>query len=276
MPSNIYIKLKYQTISPSSKLEAFIKCYWTLDGSLIEKQRIIPDGCVEMIFHYGDLYKQYLEGENYIIQPRCFVFGQVTRALDIEPTGNTGIIAVRFHPEGFTPFCTLALSEIENKGIPLHQIFEKNGALLEQEVLNAENNERRINIIESFLLAQITKSESIDRIVQLSVKTLLSSKGNLSVKNLSANSDIHRRQLERRFSKSIGLSPKQLSKVIRLQATLKIFSNKNIGSLTEVAHEGGYFDQAHFIKDFKEFTGVTPKYFYSENLRLSALFIDPH
>jgi AraC-like DNA-binding protein len=67
------------------------------------------------------------------------------------------------------------------------------------------------------------------------------------------------------------LSPKQLSKIIRLQATLKMLLNKQFTSLTALAFEGEYYDQAHFIKDFKEFTGSTPKDFYSANLKMSAL-----
>ena len=72
----------------------------------------------------------------------------------------------------------------------------------------------------------------------------------------------------------IGLSPKQLSKVIRLQATLKILSTQNAENLTTIAYECNYYDQAHFIKDFKEFTGMSPKQFYADNLRMSALFIE--
>jgi AraC-like DNA-binding protein len=266
--------MNYRTISPDSNLEAFVKCFWVLEGSDLEKQRIIPDGCIEMIFHYGDLYKQFLDDKKFIVQPQCFIFGQVTKPLYIEPTGSTGIIAVRFNPEGFTPFCTLPLTEIENKAIPLQKLFGDKGASLEQEVLNAENNESRVTIIESFLLGQISASQTIDRIVQSSVEILLNSNGNRPIKKLSDDINVHRRQLERRFSSVIGLSPKQLSKVIRLQGALKILTRKEVDSLTEVAHQGDYFDQAHFIKDFKEFTGVTPKDFYSENLKLSTLFID--
>jgi hypothetical protein len=72
---------------------------------------------------------------------------------------------------------------------------------------------------------------------------------------------------------SWGVSPKQLSKIIRLQATLKMIADDNFSSLTSVAYSGNYYDQAHFIKDFKEFTGVSPKEFYSENLKLSTLFL---
>jgi AraC-like DNA-binding protein len=78
--------------------------------------------------------------------------------------------------------------------------------------------------------------------------------------------------LSRKFSSSIGISPKQLAKIIRLQATLKTLLNKDVSKLTDLAYENEYFDQAHFIKDFKEFTGLTPKAFYSDSLKMSLIF----
>jgi AraC-like DNA-binding protein len=69
------------------------------------------------------------------------------------------------------------------------------------------------------------------------------------------------------------MSPKQLSRVVRLQATLKMLEQNKFSTLTSLAHENGYYDQAHFIKDFKEFTGMSPKSFFSGNLKLAALFV---
>ena len=96
--------MNYQTFDPNQDLTPLIKCYWTLESSknaTQEKQTIILDGCIEMIFHYGDLYRQYTENGRSTIQPKCFVIGQMTRPLEIEATGKTGIFSVRFHPNGF-------------------------------------------------------------------------------------------------------------------------------------------------------------------------------
>ena len=79
--------------------------------------------------------------------------------------------------------------------------------------------------------------------------------------------------MERKFISVVGMSPKQLSRIVRMQSTLKMLEQKNFASLTSLAHENGYYDQAHFIKDFKEFTGMSPKLFFGGNMKLSALFI---
>ncbi|KAA2223359.1 helix-turn-helix domain-containing protein [Chryseobacterium sediminis] len=265
--------MDYQTFQPQPDLASIIKCYWTLDNpmeAIPQVQTIIPDGCMEMIFHYGDLYKQYINGKA-VLQPRSCVFGQLTEPLKIEPTGITGIFSVRFHHDGFIPFAAIPIKEMDNQAIPLEKLFGIHGTELEKNVLQAPTTEEKIHIVETFLLKRLNR-ETIDRIVQSTIDLLLNVDGKISVNELSRQTNINRRQLERKFSSVIGLSPKQLSKTIRLQTTLKHLLNKEYTSLTALAHESEYYDQAHFIKDFKEFTGFTPKEFYGDTLQMSLLF----
>lgn len=267
--------MNYQVFEPCKDLSSLVKCYWTLESHKepsTEKQTIVPDGCMEMIFHYGDLYKQYLENGNCILQPKCFVVGQLTRPLEIEPTGETGIFSVRFYPEGFLPFATMPIKDMENKAISLEQLFGNEGLKIEQLIVNAASTPEKILQIETFLMSRLISLETIDNIIKSTIETILTAHGQLSVSVLSKQNNINRRQLERKFSAAIGLSPKQLSKTIRLQNTLKLLINKKFTSLTALAYEGDYYDQAHFIKDFREFTGLTPKEFYGNNLTMSSLF----
>ncbi|MFN4363581.1 DUF6597 domain-containing transcriptional factor [Chryseobacterium hispalense] len=267
--------MNYQTFEPNQDLTAFIKCYWTLESpkeETPEKQTIVPDGCMEMIFHYGDLYKQYLDNGNSIIQPRCFVIGQLTRPLEIEPTGETGIFSIRFHPEGFLPFTSISIKEMENTAVSLEKIFGKDGQEIEQQILNANSTSERIKLIEIFLLDRLTDIETIDRIIKSTVETIMTANGQLSVDELSTLTQVNRRQLLRKFSSAIGLSPKQLSRTIRLQSAFKMLLNNQFSSLAKLAYENEYYDQAHFIKEFKEFTGSTPKEFYGTHLKMSSLF----
>jgi AraC-like DNA-binding protein len=267
--------MDYQTYLPQDELTAFVKCYWTLSAAAMakeERQRIVPDGCMEMIFHAGDLYRQYLPDQTVITQPKCFVFGQITQPLEIAATGETNIFAVRFHPEGCLPFINIPIREMDNKAVALDYLFGEQGKTLGERVCAAKNVTEQINLVENFLLQHIKNPEISDRIAALSVQTLLELKGQLSVDELADQVQVHRRQLERKFATIIGLSPKQLAKIIRLQATLKMMNERKFEHLTELAYENGYFDQAHFIKDFKEFTGVTPGEFYAGRLKMSHLF----
>lgn len=266
--------MNYQTYPPGDELNGFVKCYWTLEspaGEHPQKQRIVPDGCMEMIFHYGGLYRQFVNGGT-ILQPRCFVIGQLTEPLEIMPTGSTGIFSARFHPEGFMPFATMPIRQMENTAVPLEQLYGAEGALLGGKMQGAASAAERIVILEQFLLGRLMRADTIDNIAKTTAEIILGMNGQVSVAGLSAQIKISRRQLERKFSTVIGLSPKQLAKIIRLQAALKLLLSGRFTSLTELAHEGDYYDQAHFIKDFKEFTGHTPRNFYGDHLKMSALF----
>jgi AraC-like DNA-binding protein len=267
--------MDYQIFTPSSDLQPFVKCFWSLDdlanGHPI-RQRVVPDGCMEMIFHYGDLYRQYFEDGSSILQPRSFLYGQITRFLEIAPTGNSGIISARFFPEGFLPFTDRPIASFEDKATSLEDLFGEKGINLQEQVLLASSNLDRIGLIESFLIDQLKTPNSIDTLTKACVEVILRSRGQIDVTTLADKMNIHRRKMERRFSSVIGMSPKQLARIIRLQSTIKMLEQNSFTNLSTLAYENGYFDQAHFIKDFKEFTGLSPKSFYSDNLRYATLF----
>ncbi|RIV20065.1 AraC family transcriptional regulator [Fibrisoma montanum] len=267
--------MKHEIFKPDSDLATFVKCYWTLEspkGKTPVRNTIVPDGCMKLIFHYGDPYNHHPENGSCITLPRCFLIGQLTRPYEVEPTGETGTFFVCFHPNGFLPFTTIPIKEMENEAVALEKLFGKDGLEIEQKILNASSTSERINYIETFLVNRLTNAEVVDRIVISTVETILTANGQLSVNELSRQTNINRRQLVRKFSSAIGLSPKQLSKTIRLQAALKSLLTKKVTSLTDLAYENDYFDQAHFIKDFKELTGLTPKEFYGDHLKMSLIF----
>ncbi|HTF20650.1 MAG TPA: helix-turn-helix domain-containing protein [Chryseolinea sp.] len=268
--------MDYQTFSPHSDFGSLVKCYWTLEvptDAGAGRQRIIPDGCIEMIFTLGEDIKRYKAGDEFIIQPRAMVLGHTIEPFFIEPMGYVNTFAVRFYPYGFTSFVTTSLKDLANKETPIEILFgEKQAAGLAHKIVQATETNERIYIVEKFLLDRLKNEATIDHIVKSTVDLLCSSKGTMSVNSLLRD-DLSRRQLERKFIKQVGLSPKQLGKVIRLQTALKMLLNQPSDSLTKIAYESEYYDQAHFIKDFKEFTGTNPKAFSgNDHLALSALF----
>lgn len=267
----------YQTYEPHSDLKSLISCYWTLEvptQSEPQRQRIVPDGCIEMAFILGDDIRRYTFENEFILQPRAMVLGQTIEPFYIEPTGFVKTFAVRFYPYGFANFVAEPIKNLVNKETPLKQLFGLATADdLEQKIVKAENTEQRISIIEKFLLNRLNDEKTINTIVKKTVDSILSTNGSVSINSILKGDLSKRRQLERNFKKQIGISPKQLGKVIRLQTALKMLLEQKSENLTDIAYKSEYFDQAHFIKDFREFTGINPKAFFNhENLALSALF----
>src|SRR5688572_26603987 len=269
--------MNYQTFHPHPDLDALIKCYWILEvhaGNDSGKQRIVPDGCIEMIFILGDDIKRYTSEDKFLIQPRAMVLGQITEPLFIEPIGYVNSFAIRFYPYGFASFVRTPIKKLANKETPITSLFgEKRSKELVQKIIQAQDTKERIEIIEGFFLDMLNDKTVIDGIVKTTIDTILLTKGGSPINTILKNNLSKRRQLERKFIKQIGISPKQLGKVVRLQTALKMLLNQQSESLTKIAYESEYYDQAHFIKDFKEFTGTNPKDFLAnEGLLLSALF----
>ncbi|NAS13883.1 AraC family transcriptional regulator [Poritiphilus flavus] len=269
--------MDYQTYPPHPDLASLISCYWTLEvpaDNDSQRQRIVPDGCIEMAFILGDDIKRYTTGDEFILQPRAMVLGQTIEPFYIQPAGYVYTFAIRFYPYGFANFVSVPIKSLANKETAISTLFEEHSANeLEKAMIQATDVHQRIAIIEEFLLQRLNDQKTIDQIVQSTVDTLIQTKGNAPIKSILKEDPSKRRQLERMFAKQIGVSPKQLAKVIRLQSALKLLLNDEPESLTNIAYESEYYDQAHFIKDFKEFTGSSPGEFLgNEKLALSTLF----
>lgn len=268
--------MNYQTFPPHPDLASVIKCHWTLEVPAdmhADRQRIIPDGCIEMMFILGDDVKRFVSDHEYVLQPRDMVLGQITEPFFIQPTGYVNTFAVRFYPYGFTNFVNTPIKDLANKDTPIEALFGAQAAeALSQHIIEATTTEQRIRIVEEFLLGKLTDSATIDQIVSSTIDMLFQTKGSMPIRSIMKDQLSTRRKLERKFVQQVGMSPKQLGKVIRLQAALKRLLNRQDESLTDIAYESEYYDQAHFIKDFKEFTGTNPKdYLTDEQMRLSSL-----
>lgn len=273
----IAVTMNYKTYTPSSNLASFVKCHWSLEvpaGMHPQKQRIVPDGCMEMIFILGDNIRRYTSDNDFIIQPRAVVVGQLSKPFVIEPTGYVHCFATRFYPYGIANFITTSLKALENKETPIAELFGSIAASrLEQKIISAKTDAERIDAVLEFFLGKLNEQSTIDHIIKATIDTLLATNGSTPIKAIVENERAGRRQLERKFLKHVGLSPKQLGKVIRLQAGLKLLLNRRHENLTEIAYQSDYYDQAHFIRDFKDFTGINPKDFLKdEEMLLSSVF----
>ncbi|PCE64073.1 AraC family transcriptional regulator [Sediminicola luteus] len=269
--------MEYHTFPPHPDIEALVNCYWSLEipaRPQPERQRILADGTLEMVFILGDDIKRYTSEEEFILQPRAMVLGHTLEPFYVEPTGRVQSFAVRFYPYGFINLIPATLGELANKETPLAYLIGKETAeALETQIIAAADTQERIAIIERFLMDKLQSADTVDQIVSSTVTSLLQTQGATAIAEILKENGISRRQLERKFAANIGLSPKQMAKLIRLQAALKLVLNEDDTKLTQIAYDSAYYDQAHFIKDFKEFTGLNPKAFLGHaSMELSSVF----
>lgn len=265
--------MNYQLYFPSPALAGLVKCYWSLEGNELPgtQQRVFPDGCMELVFHYGDLFTRYHSDGSSVYQPRSFVHGQLTQFIEIGGNGVVGVFSIRFHPGGLKPFISLSADEINDASINIMEIWGNDGRELEDRMLHAGNNEERLRIVERFLLQKL-RPATVNKLVDQCVAAIDLKNGNINIDDLSLRLNTSRRHLERQFVEATGLNPKQYARIARLQSVLSLAEQKKYSTLTALAYDGGFYDQAHFIKDFRAFTGLSPKQYFAEHLPLVKFF----
>lgn len=266
--------MDYKIFSPNDKLLRYIKRYWSLesqDNSVPHsKERIFPDGCIELIFNYGAIFVTYNAKDEAEEQPKNFIHGQLKKFIEVQGMGKVGVFSIRFQPAGLQPFVDFDISKLTGIFTEVSEIWI-DGTILEEKMEVCKNNEERIAVIENFLETKLKDAANNDT-VEFCVNEIIKSDGMIAIEKLSDDLKIGKRHLERLFLSSVGLSLKLFSRIIRFNNTLQLIENKDFRNFTNVAHDGGFYDQAHFIKDFKEFTGLNPKQYFSENLEMAKYF----
>ncbi|PZR21387.1 MAG: hypothetical protein DI539_08090 [Flavobacterium psychrophilum] len=268
--------MEYKTYIPDQKLAKQVKLYWSIENlendAPHERERIFPDGCIELIFNYSDRWKKYDTDTDFHIQEPCFIHGQLKTYFELEATGNIGVFSARMHPAGLQPFIDFDVDTFTGNTLAMTQLWGKDGETLEKDMLGCKSNEERVDVLEAFLLSKRQQLKIDNAPVEYCVDAMIQSVGNISIDELAESLDIGKRQLERRFTAAVGISPKLFARITRFQNILQLIENQEFKSFTTVAYEGGFYDQAHFIKDFRDFTGLNPKQYFSENLEMVKHF----
>ena len=261
--------MKYKEFKPSAELAEYIQLIWFLESEneeeLYPRERILPDGIIEMVFHYNDPFFTYSTDGVKQKQPQAFIISQLKEFIELESDGEMGFISVRFFPWGAYHFFDKPIKDVVDNTYSLKEVYPDSIDRVLNELKNSNSEQLKVKLIESFLLDQFNKHERNDKTLDQAIKELRNSGGAISIDELCEKFDLSRRSLERNFLNSIGTTPKVFSRVCRflnLCHNLKDFEGKN---LTELTYDCGYFDQSHFIKEFKSFSGFTPKEYFKQN-----------
>lgn len=259
----------FRQYSPSKALSAYIKCYWILESEFVpgEPERILPDGCTELIFHYGDQYKRISE-EGATEQPKSLLVGQIKRAIRVQPTGKTGMLGIRFYPWGLYPFTVMPVNELTEQFVEADILFKQADNLSEQ-LCSSLSQQEMIEYTEAFLLSIISKQHQkyfyhADKFSGI-IPELLKDTSEASVSHLAITANMSERQFNRKFNEITGLSPKHFIRIARMQQFIHSYRGvRNSTSLHSLIYGCGYYDPAHFTRDFKDIAGINPSAYFEE------------
>ncbi len=260
------MKILHQIVKPSGILDQFISRYHIIETDypidFLPKHRIYTYGSIVLVFHYNNpsLF-QKRNGLPYI-EPKTVICGQQTNYYDLGLAGKTGMIFIVFKPFGAGVFFKIPMNEIKNENIALEYIIKNKALEIENKLQTAKSIHQRIELIEDFLLKKLIQNYKSHKQISTAFKTINNYEGQISIRTLAEISCLSIKQFERKFSEFIGLNPKQYLRIVRFQNVLQKKKNNCHRSYTSLSFDCGYYDQAHFIHDFKTITDLSPKEFF--------------
>jgi AraC-like DNA-binding protein len=240
-----------------------VKTVWSLESDTAirdaPRERILPDGCVELIFHFHDPYLTHFASGETALQPRSFVVGQMRRFLEIEPAGRAGFVAVRFHARGAYLFFHRPLSEVAAGVVDLDDLWPTCAREWTERIASARSLGARVRLVEEALLVRLRENGRTEPSVDRAIALIEASRGQFRVDELAADIGVSCRHLTRQFNRAVGIGPKEFGRICRFLHGVQLIRAGERRSLTEVALECGFFDQAHFNHEFRALAGMSPR-----------------
>ena len=220
-------------------------------------ERIAPDGIVELVFHYLEPMEVRLADEAFAVQPRTSLVCQTHRYVEIRPQGAVGLISVRFRPWGAYHFLGPPVSVLSDQIVFAEDVWPRSVVTeIEESLAVASSAARRVALVEQFLLERLRDNQKAD--VEALVRSVWRRKGKIRITELCNELGVGERSLQRVFSRAFGTTPKHFARLTRFLTACGVLRQGGWESLTAVGHDCGYYDQAHFIQDFKALSGLTP------------------
>ncbi len=264
--------MQFKRIEPPPNLCNLVECYWTVmsESKTPVLQKIIPDGFPEIIFHFGDSYRIKLAGR-WELQGDSLLAGQITKYFFLENSGISDILGIKLKPTALTQIFGIIMSPLKNKVVALSDLGNKKLNSINHLVRECDNHLARINTINE-QLTELSRSTLPSLTIEKAIDSIFSSHGMVSIASICELCDVSERQLERLFNKYIGLPPKFYSRIIRFSYIFQIAQDKKL-SWSDLGMESGFYDQPHFIKNFKTFTGEDPSKYFFDEPNLSNFFL---
>ncbi|MBC7886695.1 MAG: helix-turn-helix transcriptional regulator [Ferruginibacter sp.] len=260
--------MKYFTIPPSQTIAKYVRTFWVLEGTLAQDQiythRTMADGSAELFFHYDGIFDELLPNDKTESSIASGISGPSEKFNRFCIRKNFGMFGVYLYPFALPHFFKIPASSLSNEMPDLETLLGQAGKELEEKIMLAKDNCSRVQLMTSFFEERLAHNNCTHTHLFDAIHYIIQNKGTTKVEELATLNFLSVRQFERNFKSFAGFSPKLYSRIIRFQSAINQYGNKN-RTLTQIAYDCGYYDQSHFIHDFKEFSGYHPQQYFSGN-----------
>ncbi|TDE13351.1 helix-turn-helix domain-containing protein [Dyadobacter psychrotolerans] len=251
--------MRFEMHLPSEILKSYVQAFAIQENANESTYKVLPGTSLVIGFQFkGKL--SYLENGHEIPLETFGITGLQNSYRIFKNTPETGTVLVFFKEGGAAAFFKNPLHELFRESVSLDNFMLRSELLLlEERLCEASTDQKKIGVVEQFLIARMNPG-STDQLVVAALSIIHKNKGTIRIKDLADQLHISQSPLEKRFRQAVGASPKKFASIVRLKNVIE--QQREIETLTRLGYEAGYYDQAHFIKEFRTFTGEPPeKYF---------------
>ena len=229
---------------------------------------IVPNGLPKLVIPFRNGLDGRMEGWRHLSGEHSMtIIGicDLPSVVDVVSDSASGTIGVEFSPMGISRFLHVRQSEIKNRIYPLADVLGKVAAEIEERIAQANDTEQKVKLVQFFLMRLFNNNR--DDIFEYCINRIRASKGTVQVKQLERETGYSSRWLTMKFDEKLGISPKNLCSVVRFHTVYQALA-------FDVQHDiyDFYYDQSHFIKDFRRFTGLSPRLFERQANEFDKIF----
>ncbi|MGA8185840.1 MAG: helix-turn-helix domain-containing protein [Terriglobia bacterium] len=251
---------------PAPPLSHFVAQVWFCEGyaPAHEKERILPDGSIQIAINLREnLTRFYDRGSTNECESLrgAVISGAHSEFAVIDTAEQASVMGVQFKPGGAYPFLGMPASELRNRHVSLDALWGAGGVDLRDQLLEASTPEAKFRIVEKALLAQASDSLAGHPALEYALVEFQKRPNLRTISSVTHSIGISKRRFIQVFNKRVGLTPKLFCRVRRFQSALRLIAKGGKIEWADLAVDCGYFDQAHFIHDFTDFSGLNPSAF---------------
>lgn len=267
--------MKRYSVPPGNLLHPYVDRYWgweSVGKNEISLPKVLPGTGVELIFHYRDVSFRGEHRSQTLSTPMCHIAHLKTSPFQLYPNRNIGFLSVRFRCGAFRHFCPFPSSELMDTFASADEIWGQTGAELSQRIIEADNLQHRILLLEHYLTCFLHRFKRAEARTDYAINRLYYSSSTTRPQDIAKELELSPRHFQRLIREALGMSPKKFCVMARFQQTIRELLLQKETDYLNIALEAGYYDQAHFINDFREFAKETPSAFLQKKNFMSHFY----
>lgn len=271
--------MHYVERQPPPALGPHVECLWAVwddePSATRSPERIVPDGCPELIVHTGDAFARQDQAGRWKTQPRAFLAGTLTKPWTLRPGRRPRTVGIRFRPGAAARFLGVPMKDAADRETALGEIVGSRANDLADALGERRTIDGALDEAEGWMARRLRRVAAFERPARSAVALIMASGGRARVEDTARSLGWSRRRMERAFDHDLGISPKVFARIVRLSAVLARLDGAERDSAVDLALDSGYFDQSHLLRDFRELVGTAPRNVGASVGELSRQFIRP-